>query len=61
MKSTNILLFSAIWAFGHIVVALLFIYFLLQSPSSFWGTFWSFSFMHFCWLEMARTYMKRNF
>jgi formate-dependent nitrite reductase membrane component NrfD len=61
MKSTNILLFSAIWAFGHIIVALLFIYFLLQSPYLFNKLFWSSSFAHFCWLEMARTYMKRNF
>ena len=61
MKSTNILLFSAIWVFGHIVIALLFIHLLFQSPSSFWGAFWSFSLIHFCWLEMARTYRKRNF
>jgi hypothetical protein len=61
MKSTNILLFSAIWALGHLVIALLFIHLLFQLLSSFWETFWSFSFIHFCWLEMARTYKRRNF
>jgi hypothetical protein len=61
MKSTNILAFSAIWALGHLIVAFLFIYSLLQTPYLFWKLFWTSSFTHFCWLEIARTYKKRNF
>ena len=61
MKSTNILLFSAIWALGHLIIAFLFVHLLLQTPYLFWKLFWSFSLIHFCWLEMARTYRKRNF
>ena len=61
MKSTNISLFSAIWTFGHLAIAFLFVYMLLQTPYLFWKLFWASSFTHFCWLEMARTYKQRNF
>jgi len=50
-----------IWMCGHIALAVLFVYLLVTRLPSFWFMFWSFSFMHFCWLEIAREYNRTHF
>lgn len=52
---------TLIWVAGHIAVSALFIHTLFSNPPSFYRAFWMTSIIHFCWLEIAREYNRRNF
>jgi len=60
-KNLHLPIAVMVWLGGHIAVTILFIHTLFSNPPSFYKSFWMTPIMHFCWLEIAREYNRRNF